>query len=168
MFFVFFLLSGKQNLLLFFLGRWRNVCVWQLGSLKIVFAVKRCKNENRFCTILWFCVMDRYRTLCFAYWTGTGMFAFGSWQGAVRFQWLEFTVANVGTRGYLCKNFRFLKVGTDGSQRGNKMFHHGKELPVPRPWNLRLPTWEPEVTIARNCLIQEIRISVFEATGQSF
>ena len=29
-------------------------------------------------------------------------------------------VPNVGTKGY-----------------------HGKELPVPRPWNLRFPTWEP-------------------------
>ena len=35
-------------------------------------------------------------------------------------------VPNVGTKGY-----------------------HGKELPVPRPWSLRFPTWEPEVAIAR-------------------
>ena len=28
---------------------------------------------------------------------------------------------------------------------------HGKELPVPKGWNSRLPTWEPQVTIARNC-----------------
>ena len=27
---------------------------------------------------------------------------------------------------------------------------HGKELPVPKGWNSRLPTWEPQVTIARN------------------
>ena len=28
---------------------------------------------------------------------------------------------------------------------------HGKELPVPEGWNSRLPTWEPQVTIAKNC-----------------
>ena len=27
---------------------------------------------------------------------------------------------------------------------------HGKELPVSKGWNSRLPTWEPQVTIARN------------------
>ena len=55
------------------------------------------------------------------------------------------------------------KVGTDGSQRGNQRFCHDKELPVPRPWNLQFPTWEPEVTIARNCRFPEVRIYVFEA-----
>ena len=53
---------------------------------------------------------------------------------------LELMVPNVGTKGY-----------------------HGKELPVPRPWNLRFPTWEPEVTIAGNCQFPEVRIYVFEA-----
>ena len=43
-------------------------------------------------------------------------------------------VPNVGTKGY-----------------------HGKELRVPRPSNLRFPTWEPEVTIARNCRFPEVR-----------
>ena len=105
------------------------------------------------------------------------MFAFVSWQGTAGFQRLELTVANVGTTGYHCKelpvprawnswfptwepwvtiakNFRFLKVGTDGSQRGNQRLpwqgtagsqilkltvpnlgtrgYHCKELPVPR------------------------------------
>ena len=49
-------------------------------------------------------------------------------------------VPNVGTKGY-----------------------HGKELPIPRPWNLQFPTWEPEVTIARNCQFPEVWIYVFEA-----
>ena len=125
--------------------------------------------------------MDRYRTICFAEWTGTGMFAFVSWQGTAGSQRLELTVANVGTTGYHCKelpvprgwnswfptwepwvtiakNFRFLKVGTDGSQRGNQRLpwqgtagsqtlkltvpnlgtrgYHCKELPVPRGSNL--------------------------------
>ena len=33
---------------------------------------------------------------------------------------------------------------------------HGKELPVPKGWNSRLPTWEPLVTIARNCRFPEV------------
>ena len=71
--------------------------------------------------------MDRYRTISFAEWTGTGMFAFGSWQGTAGSQRLELSVANVGTTGYHCK-----------------------ELPVPRGWNSWFPTWEPWVTIAKN------------------
>ena len=46
---------------------------------------------------------------------------------------------------------------TAGSQRLELMLpnlgtigYHGKELPVPRPWNLRFSTWEPKVTIAKN------------------
>ena len=34
---------------------------------------------------------------------------------------------------------------------------HGKELPVPKGWNSRLPTWEPQVTIARNCRFPQVR-----------
>ena len=48
------------------------------------------------------------------------MFAFGSWQGTAGSQRLQLTVANVGTTNYHAKNFRFLKVGTRGSQHGNK------------------------------------------------
>ena len=33
---------------------------------------------------------------------------------------------------------------------------HGKELPVPKGWNSLLPTWEPQVTIARNCRFPEV------------
>ena len=33
---------------------------------------------------------------------------------------------------------------------------HGKELPVPKGWNSRLPTREPQVTIARNCRFPEV------------
>ena len=91
-------------------------------------------------------------------------------------QRLERMVPHLGTRGYHCKqlpvptwepqvtiakNFQFLKVGTDGSQRGNLRL----------PWQgtagsqtlKRFPTWEPEVTIARNCRFLEVRIFVFEA-----
>ena len=34
---------------------------------------------------------------------------------------------------------------------------HGKELPVPKGWNSRLPAWEPQVTIARNCRFPQVR-----------
>ena len=37
---------------------------------------------------------------------------------------------------------------------------HGKELPVPKGWNSRLPTWEPQVTIARNCRFQRLELLV--------
>ena len=33
----------------------------------------------------------------------------------------------------------------------------GKELPVPKGWNSRLPTWEPQVTMARNCRFPHLR-----------
>ena len=101
--------------------------------------------------------MDRYRTLCFAYWAGTGMFAFGSWQGTAGSQRLELTVANVGTTGYHCKELPVQGVGTPGSQPGNQRLplqatagsqrlelmlpnlgtigYHCKELPVPNGWN---------------------------------
>ena len=73
----------------------------------------------------------------FAYWTGTGMFAFGSWQGTAGSQRLELSVANVGTTGYHCK-----------------------ELPVPRGWNSWFPTWEPEVTIASNCRFPRLELTL--------
>ena len=48
-------------------------------------------------------------------------------------QRLELIVPNLGTIGYHCK-----------------------EVLVPKAWNSRLPTWEPQVTIARNCWFQEV------------
>ena len=87
-----------------------------------------------------FCLMDRYRNVCV---------------------W------------FMARNCRFPKVGTPGSQPGNHglplqgtagsqrlelmlpnlgtMGYHCKQLPVPRGWNSWFPTWEPWVTIARNC-----------------
>ena len=77
--------------------------------------------------------MDLYRTRYLAEWTSTGMFAFGSWQGAVGVQRLELMFANVGTTGYHCK-----------------------ELPAPRGWNYWFPTSEPCVTIASNFRLPEV------------
>ena len=50
-----------------------------------------------------------------------------------QFQRLELTVANVGTTGYHCK-----------------------ELPFPKGWNWWFPTWEPKVTMARNCRFPDL------------
>ena len=89
---------------------------------------------------LWFCLMDRHRTLCFAQWTGTRMFAFGSWQGTAGSQRLELTVANVGNTDYHCK-----------------------ELPVPRGWNSCLPNLGTrEVTIAKNFRFLKVGTDCFQ------
>ena len=107
--------------------------------------------------------MDRYRTLCAAplpdFATGTGMFAFGSWQGTAGSQRLELTVANVGTTGYHCKELPVPEVGTPGSQLGT-MGYHCKQLPVTRGWNSCFPTWEPKVTIAKNFRFLKLELTV--------
>ena len=61
------------------------------------------------------------------------MFAFGLCQGTAGSQRLELIVTNVGTTGY-----------------------HYKEMPNPRGLNSWFPTWEPWVTIARNCRFPEV------------
>ena len=106
----------------------------------------------------------------FAYWTGTGMFAFGSWQGTAGSQSLLPTWEPQVT---IVRNCRFPEDGTLGSQPRSQRLplqatagsqrleltlpnlgttgYHCKELPVPRGWNSWFPTWEPWVTIASNC-----------------
>ena len=56
-------------------------------------------------------------------------------------QRLELTLPNMGTTG--------------GPVPECLRLVHGKELPVPKGWNSPLPTWEPQVTIARNCRFPE-------------
>ena len=70
----------------------------------------------------------------------------------------------VGTLGIQPGNHRLPLQGTAGSQRMELLVpnlgargYHCKQLPVPRGWNSRFPTWEPQVTIARNCRSQEAR-----------
>ena len=112
------------------------------------------------------------------------MFAFGSWQGTAGSQRLELTVANVGTEkgagwlplqgtagsqrlarthGSQPGNQRLPLQATAGSQRLKFMLpnlgtigYHCKELPVPKGWNWRFPTWEPKVTMARNCRFPDL------------
>ena len=88
---------------------------------------------NRLVQNAWFCVMDRYRNVC------VWFMARNCWfpnrlplQGTAGSQRMELFVPNLGTRGY-----------------------HFKQLPVPRGWNSWYPTWEPQVTIARNCRFPE-------------
>jgi hypothetical protein len=78
--------------------------------------------------------MDRYRTLCFAYWTGTGMFAFGSWQGTA-------LPVPKGWNSLLATWERQVPLqGIGGS--------HQSEV--------RFPSWELEVTIASNCWFPDV------------
>ena len=147
-----------------------------------------------------FCLMDRYRNVCIWFMARVCRFP------------------KVGTHSCQRGNHRLPLQGTAGSQRLERMVpkpgnhglplqatagyqrlehmppnlgtigYHCKELPVPKGWNwrfptwepkvtmarncrfpgletydLRFPTWEPEVTIARNCRFPEVRIYVFEA-----
>ena len=97
----------------------------------------------------WFCLMDRYRNVCVWFMArncrfpkvGTLCCQRGNHrlplQGTAGSQRMELLVPNLGTRGYHCK-----------------------QLPVPRGWNSLLPTWEPQVTIARNCRSQRMELLV--------
>ena len=95
-------------------------------------------------------------------------------QGTAGSQRLELLVPNLGTMGYHCKQlwndtktfslqlYGFASwTGTErlvllnGPVPECLRFVHGKELPVPKGWNSLLPTWEPQVTIARNCRFPE-------------
>ena len=93
---------------------------------------------NRLVQNAWLCVMDRYRNVC------VWFMARNCWfpnrlplQGTAGSQRMELFVPNLGTRVY-----------------------HFKQLPVPRGWNSLLPTWEPQVTIARNCRSQRMELLV--------
>ena len=94
----------------------------------------------------WFCLMDRYRNVCVWFMArncrfpkvGTLCCQRGNHrlplQGTPGSQRMELLVPNLGTRGYHCKQ---LPAGSRG-------------------WNSRFPTWEAQVTIARNCRSPEV------------
>ena len=95
-------------------------------------------------------------------------------QGTAGSQRLELLVPNLGTMGYHCKQllkwyaniivttswfclmdrYRTLFLLTGPVPECLRLVH-GKELPVPKGWNSLLPTWEPQVTIVRNCRFPE-------------
>ena len=147
-----------------------------------------------------FCLMDRYRNVCIWFMArvcrfpkvGTHSCQRGNHrlplQGNCRFQRLERMVPNLGTMGYHCKQLPVTRGWNTCPPNLGTIGYHCKELPVPKGWNwrfptwepkvtmarncrfpgletydLRFPTWEPEVTIARNCRFPEVRIYVFEA-----
>ena len=95
-------------------------------------------------------------------------------QGTAGSQRLELLVPNLRTMGYHCKQllkwYENIFVTTSWfclMDRYRTLFFltgpvpeclrlvHGKELPVPKGWNSLLPTWEPQVTIVRNCRFPE-------------
>ena len=137
-----------------------------------VLAVSRGKAWESKNTIALFCLMIRYRLLCFAYLSGTGRFVFGYWSRARRFVLLIGPVQNAlvlfnapvpkfETASSQAGNHRLPLQGTPGSQTlplqgtaGSQRLellvpnlgtigYHCKELPVPRDWNSWLPTLEP-------------------------
>ena len=79
---------------------------------------------------------------------------------------------------FMARNCRFPKVGTHCSQPGNHglplqetpgyqrlelmlpnlgtIGYHCKELPFPKGWTWWFPTWEPKVTMARNCQFPDL------------
>ena len=86
-----------------------------------------------------FCLMDRYRNVC------------------VWFMARNCRFPKVGTHGCQRGNHRLPLQGTAGSHRLEVMVpklgirgYHCKQLPVRRGWNSCFPTWEPQVTIAKN------------------
>ena len=100
---------------------------------------------NRLVENTWFCLMDRYRNVC------------------VWFMARNCRFPKVGTLCCQRGNHRLPLQGTASSQRMELLVpdlatrgYHCKQLPVPRGWNSRFPTWEPQVTIASNCRLPEV------------
>ena len=92
-----------------------------------------------------FCLMDRHQNVC------------------VWFMARNCRFPKVGTLCCQRGNHRLPLQGTPGSQRMELLVpnlgtrgYHCKQLPVPRGWNSRFPTWEAQVTIARNCRFPEV------------
>ena len=90
------------------------------------------------------------------------MFAFGCWAGIKMFLHEKGACQN-DVKTVCLQFYGFASwTGTERFVLLNKpvpeclRLVHGKELPVSKGWNSRLPTWEPQVTIARNCRFPEL------------
>ena len=91
------------------------------------------------------------------------MFAFGSWQGTAGSQGWNSLLPTWEPQVTIAKNFQFLKVGTDGSQRGNQRL----------PWQGTAGSQTLKLTVPNlgtrgyHCKelagSQKVRIYVFEA-----
>ena len=112
--------------------------------------------------------MDRYRNVCVWFMARNCPFPKGwnSWFLTSE-PWVIMArncrFPKVGTHGCHHENLRLPLPGTAGSQRLELLAPnlgttgcHCKQLSVPKGWNSRLPTWEPQVTIARNCRFPEM------------
>ena len=121
-----------------------------------------------------FCLLIRYRTLCFWLLVPCTKLCFAYWSSTERFVLFNAPVPKFETASSQAGNHRLPLQGTPGSQTlplqgtaGSQRLellvpnlgtigYHCKELPVPRDWNSWLPTLEPLVTLARNFRVPEI------------
>ena len=170
------LLNGPvQNAWFCFMDQYRNVCVWfmarnfrfpKVGTLCCQRGNHRLPLQGTAMPVprgwnSWFPTWEPEVTIasnCPFLEVGTHASQRGNHrvplQGTSGSQRLELSVANLGPTGYHCKEVPFPRgwnlvpnLGTRGD--------HCKQLPVPKGWNSLLPTWEPQVTIARNCRFPE-------------
>ena len=65
-------------------------------------------------------------------------------------------VPNVGTKGYHGKELPVPRPWNLRFPTWEPMGYHCKELPFPKGWNWWFPTWEPKVTMARNCRFPDL------------
>ena len=117
-----------------------------------------------------FCLMDRYRNVCVWFMARNCRFPKVGTHGCQRGNHrLQVTIARncrfpeVGTPGSQLGNHGLPLQGTAGSQRLELMLpnlgtigYHCKELPFPKGWNWWFPTWEPKVTMAKNCRFPDL------------
>ena len=119
-----------KNALFWLMDRYRNVCVW--------FMARNCRFPK---VGTHGCQRGNHRLPL---------------QGTAGSQRLELLVPNLGTMrlplqataGYQRLELMLPNLGTIG--------YHCKELPVPKGWNWWFPTWEPKVTMARNCRFPDV------------
>ena len=133
--------------------------------------------KNSFFTILWFCgtVPECLRLV-----HGKELPVSKGWKSRLPTWEPQVTIA---------RNCRFPEVGTPGSQPGNHglplqaiagyqrlelmlpnlgtIGYHCKELPFPKGWNWWFPTWEPKVTMARNCQFPDLETYGSQPGNQS-
>ena len=115
-----------------------------------------------------FCLMDRYRNVCIWFMAKELPVPKG-WNSRLPTWEPQVTIA---------RNCRFPQVRSHGCQPGNQRLplqatagyqrlelmlpnlgtvgYHCKELPIPKGWNSWFPTWEPKVTMARNCRFPDL------------
>ena len=114
------------------------------------------------------CLMDRYRNVCVWFMARNCRFPKVGTPGSQPGNHGLPLQATAGSQrlellGSQPGNQRLPLQATAGSQRLELMLpnlgtigYHCKELPVPKGWNWWFPTWEPKVTMARNCRFPDL------------